>query len=601
MRNPYIALLKTSWKYAGNQRTKLLLIYGMFVAANIIIALNPLLLGWFVNKAQNDTEKIGQYALMYIGCYVIMKVSEWCFHGPARIMERTLAFDLSKNFVQEKFHQTLHLNAKWHQDNHSGATINRIQKAYGALRGFFDSGFTFVHTFSKFIFSVTAILIFSPLFGSIAVAVGLFTIFVISRFDKPFVKTLKKLNKREHEVNSTLFDTISNIRTVITLRLERSMENGLLGKLNQVYKPFRKNAVINEWKWFTAEMLITSIYAVVVFGYIYQNWTPGSVFYIAGLVTLLGYVGQFTSVFHNVASQYTGLIQSQTNLEEVGVITRAYDTSHRPDHPHQARDNWKVMELNNISFSHNTKYNNGHAPQSLHNLHVRLTKGHKIALIGESGSGKSTLLSLMRGLYSPARDAQFTVDGEQMPMAALNDWSTLFPQEPEIFENTLSYNVTLGLPCTEDEIRTVCDIAQLTDVIKQLPDGLRTDIREKGVNLSGGQKQRLALARGILAAKDSEVILMDEPTSSVDPKTERMIYDRLFDTFSNKAVISSIHRMHLLDQFDYIYLLDKGKIIDEGTFEDLINGSDAFRKLWEHQQSQVIQLSTSPRSAEVAV
>jgi ATP-binding cassette, subfamily B, bacterial len=593
MRNPYITLLSTSWKYAAKERKKLLAIYGMFICANIVIALNPLLLGWFVNKAQHDTDGLAKYALTYIGCYVAMKLVEWSFHGPARVMERTMAFNLSRNFVQEKFHQTLHLTAKWHQDNHSGATINRIRKAYDALRGFFDCGFTFIHTFSKFVFSVTAIIIFSPIFGSIAVALGIFTVFVISKFDKPFIKTLKKLNKREHEVNSNLFDTISNIRTVITLRLERSMENGLLSKLQQVYKPFRKNAVINEWKWFTAEMLITLIYAVVVFGYIYQNWQPGAVFYIAGLVTLLGYVSQFTSVFHNVASQYTGLIQSQTNIEEVGLITKAYESGHRPDQPHDAPSEWKEMELSKINFSYRASYDEKHIPQSLHNLNIRLKKGNKIALIGQSGSGKSTLLSLMRGLYNPQEEAEFKVDGKTLPLGALNDWSTLFPQEPEIFENTLEYNVTLGLDCSEEEVRSVCDIAQLTDVIRQLPGGLRTDIREKGVNLSGGQKQRLALARGVLAAKDSQLILLDEPTSSVDPKTERLIYERMFRTFKNKAVISAIHRMHLLDQFDYIYLLDQGRILAEGTFEELLNESEAFRKLWEHQQRQVIPLATA--------
>ena len=600
MKNPYLTLLKTSWKYARHERKRLLLIYAMFIAANVIMAMNPLLLGWFVNKAQHDTTKIGQYALTYVACYVLMKFTEWCFHGPARVMERTLAFNLSRNFVKEKFHETLHLTAKWHQDSHSGATINRIRKAYDALRDFFDKGFTYVHTFSKFLFSVTAIVIFSPLYGSIAVALGIFTIFVISKFDKPFIKTLKKLNRREHEVNANLFDTISNIRTVITLRLERSMEKGLLNKLAHVYRPFRKNAVINEWKWFTAEMLITTIYAVVVFGYVYQNWQPGTVFYIAGLVTLLGYVNQFTSVFHNVASQYTGLVQSHTNVEEIDMISSAYAANHRPDQPHAAPANWQSMELRNVNFSHRISYDKEYAPQSLHDLHIRLQKGQKIALIGESGSGKSTLLSLMRGLYMPEKNAEFSVDGKKHPLAALNDWVTLFPQDPEIFENTLAYNVTLGLPCNDAELKTACDIAHLTEVVKQLPEGLYTDIREKGVNLSGGQKQRLALARGVLAARDSQVILLDEPTSSVDPRTEKMIYEKMFRAFRNKAVISSIHRLHLLEQFDYIYMLDKGSIVDEGSLEQLLNESDAFRALWEHQQSQVISMAAADRS-EVAV
>src|SRR5258708_37230871 len=100
---------------------------------------------------------------------IIVKVDQWCFHGPARIMERTLDFHLSRNFLQEKYHQVLHLPVKWHQDHHSGATINRVRKAYEALREFFDRGFMYIYALTKFIFSVIDMLYFSPLFVSIAV------------------------------------------------------------------------------------------------------------------------------------------------------------------------------------------------------------------------------------------------------------------------------------------------------------------------------------------------------------------------------------------------------------------------------------------------
>jgi ABC-type multidrug transport system fused ATPase/permease subunit len=578
MKNPYISLLRTSWKYAGRERKKLALIYLMFIGANVIFSLNPLVLGWFIGKAQNDSSKIIQFALMYAGAYVSLKLLEWCLHGPARVMERTLAFTLSRNFMKEKYHQTLHLTPKWHQDHHSGATINRIQKAYGSLREFFDKGFTYVYTLTKFVFSVAAIVYFSPLFGTIAVCMGLFTIWVISKFDKPFIKTLKQVNEKEHDVTSNLFDSLSNIRTVITLRLEKSMERGLLGKLRRVYSPFRKNAVINEWKWFVAEMLITLIYAVIVVGFVYQHWQPGQVFYIAGLVTLLGYVNQFTSVFQNVAGQYTGIVQYQTNIDGAADITEAFEKQHRADKEISWPENWRQMQINKLNFSYNGNTDEGTGAQSLHNLSIKIKRGEKIALIGESGSGKSTLLSLLRGLYTPSRNAQFHIDDQSYSFNALNEKVTLFPQEPEIFENTIMYNVTLGLPANETEIQQVCEIADFAEVVNSMPAGLQTDIREKGVNLSGGQKQRLALARGILAAKDSEVILLDEPTSSCDPRTEARIYERMFETFKDKAVISSIHRMHLLEKFDYIYILDKGKVVDEGSYDELTTSSEIFRE-----------------------
>jgi ABC-type multidrug transport system fused ATPase/permease subunit len=365
------------------------------------------------------------------------------------------------------------------------------------------------------------------------------------------------------------------------------METGLLHKIQSIARPFRKNAVINEWKWFVADMMVTLIYVVIAAGYVYQNWKSGEVFPVAGLVTLLGFVSQFTSVFHDVAWQYTEIIRYNTHLETARNIEKAYEEQHRPDQPTDLPGDWQTIEINNLSFSHRNQYDTDHAPQSLHNLQLTIGRGKKVALIGESGSGKSTLLALLRGLYNPEAGMELLVDGKSFALATINETVTLFPQEPEIFENTIAYNITLGLPFADAEIMAVSESAHFTDVITQLPKGLESDIREKGVNLSGGQKQRLALARGILAASESEVVLLDEPTSSVDPKTEAMIYQKMFSAFENKAIISSMHRLHLLYQFDYIYVLKQGRIVAEGTFEHLRENSPIFQELWKHQKDTV--------------
>src|ERR1700742_1827906 len=144
MTNPYLSLLSTAWRYARNERKKYLLVYGMFVLANLTWSLNPLLFGWFVARLQLDTTHVWHYVLLYAAGYNGIKFVQWCFHGPARIMERTLAFQLCRNFLQERYHQVLHLPVKWQQDHHSGATINRVRKAYEALREFYDRGFIFI-------------------------------------------------------------------------------------------------------------------------------------------------------------------------------------------------------------------------------------------------------------------------------------------------------------------------------------------------------------------------------------------------------------------------------------------------------------------------
>ena len=592
--NPYIALLRTAWRYAQKERKRYVFIYCLFIMANVVTMLNPILYGWFINKVQQDNAHVLQYVWYFALGYMGLNIGEWVFHGPARIMERELAFNLSRNFLMEMYHQALHLPVKWHQNNHSGATINRIRKAYEALKHFFQEGFMYLHALSKFVFSIGAMFYFTPFYAFIGVALGALTIYVILQFDKPFIKTLEEVNEKEHVISSTLFDSLSNIITVITLRLERSMETGLLNKIGEVWKPFQKNIRINEWKWFVAYILVGLIYVVIAVGYVFQNWQPNQVFYVGGLVTLLGYVNQFTSVFQDIAWQYTQIVQYNTDVQTARSISEAYNEHHRPMSQTGLPENWNEISIKNLNFTHRDTYDAAHAPQSLHNINIYFKRGQRIALIGESGCGKSTLLALLRGLYPPSQGTSteqyqttFEVNAKPFDMAILNESVTLFPQEPEVFENTIEYNITLGLPFDEKDVWHVCDLAHFSDTARQLPNGLKSNIQEKGVNLSGGQKQRLALARGILAAQSSQVILLDEPTSSVDPKTEMQIYEQLFAAFSDKVLISALHRLHLLQYFDYVYVLQNGQIVEEGTFDYLQNEGIVFQELWKHQQTKL--------------
>jgi len=137
----------------------------------------------------------------------------------------------------------------------------------------------------------------------------------------------------------------------------------------------------------------------------------------------------------------------------------------------------------------------------------------------------------------------------------------------------------MDLTVDEEVLNKMIRISQLTPVIEKLPKGLETNVLEKGVSLSGGEKQRLALARGLLAARNSEIVLLDEPTGSVDSLNEIRIHENLFESFKNETIISSIHRLHLLDRFDYIYLFSKGKIIAQGNLETL-KKNRLFHEMW---------------------
>ncbi len=600
-------MLATAWRYAKNDRKIYLLTYALFIGANLVAALNPFFYGWFVNSIQKNGLHTVSSVWLYALGFIALRLTEWAFHGPARVQERKLAFKISQNYLNELYQQLVHLPIGWHKDHHSGSTINRLRKAYAALRDFFQSGFLYMQSLLKFVISFLVMFYFSPLFGAVAIVLGFATFWVILKFDKPFIASLKEVNEAEHKVSSNLFDSLSNIVTVITLRLEKRVHTGLMEKLQAVFPPFQKNVVINEWKWFTAQMLVALIYVVMVVGYVYQHNQPGKVFMLGGLVTLLGFVNQFTSVFNDFAQQYTQIVQFHTDVETAKVIESAFEKEHRALNESRLPQNWQNLTIRNLNYNHPKNSNeqvNVNAQgflspipgwkksYGLKEMNLDIHRGQRIALIGESGCGKSTLLTLLRGLYEPTIHSTLAVDGDNRKnFSDIGNSVTLFPQEPEIFEATFEYNITLGLPFENEEVKRVSEITRLSPVLENLEDGVNAMIQEKGVNLSGGQKQRLALARGVLAAKTSSIILLDEPTSSMDPKTEQEIYLNLFNEFQGKTVISTLHRLHLLQHFDYIYVLDKGRIAEEGSLEFLLENGEMFNKLWSHQQKQTADIS----------
>ncbi|MCP9745072.1 ABC transporter ATP-binding protein [Lacihabitans sp. CS3-21] len=585
-------MLRMAWKYSKGEKLRFAWVYFRFMMSNVVQALYPVIYGVFVNDVQKNGTDVMRHVWIYAAGFLGIRLGDWIFHGPARLTERELAFTMSRNFLQEMYHKTLKLPVKWHQDNHSGATINRVRKAYEALRDFFQQGFEYLHTIFKFVFSFGAMVYFSPLFGGISIIFGAIIVFIILKFDKPYMQTLDEVNEGEHVVSSTLFDSLSNVVTVITLRLESRMENGLLEKVKMILKPFKRNVAINEWKWFVTDLLVGFIYVFVMLGYVWQNWEIGKPFMLGGLVMLMGYVERFTSVFHGVAYLYTDVVKHATNVRTAQSILDAYEENHIAELEKTLPENWEKIEIKNLNYTHQgreTNVENSNYFAGIKNLNFEIKKGQKIALIGESGSGKSTLLAILRGLYGP-ETSEIIIDGEvkKEGIALISNYVTFFPQEPEIFENTIAYNITLGLPCNEELMQEICENVHFLEVIGQLPNGFESNIVEKGVNLSGGQKQRLALARGVFAAQDSEIILLDEPTSSVDPMTESKIYKNLFERFNKQVIISSLHRLHLLPLFDYIYVMEGGQVKAEGNLEFLLKSSETFQKLWKHQEDLIV-------------
>jgi ABC-type bacteriocin/lantibiotic exporter with double-glycine peptidase domain len=294
-----------------------------------------------------------------------------------------------------------------------------------------------------------------------------------------------------------------------------------------------------------------------VVGYLYTNAKPGVAFPLGGMVALIGFVTQFSVAYNMFVLQYSNVVQFYSDVNAANMINSGNMGKKGKDPVPGLPASWKMIEINNLSFSYGDQDR-----MVLSSVALKLERGKNIALLGHSGAGKSTILSLLRGLYSPDPEVSLIVDEEKKAdWEAIAEETTLFPQNPEIFENTILFNLTMGLHFEEAEIVGACRAACIDDLIAGLPDGRNTLMQEKGLNISGGQKQRLALARGLLASKNSNILLLDEPTSSVDKLTELDIYRNIIAFAKNKIVISTTHNPDLLGLFDQCLMVKGGKIV----------------------------------------
>ena len=579
MGHPIILLLRHTWKYAKGKRHIFILYISFFVIANTLYLLEPVVIGKMFNIIQQggDPSELWRNVLKYLLIMLVLPFGFWAFHGPARVMERKTSFYIEMNYKRELLKKAFSLPLSWHRDHHSGENIDKINRASQALHQFSGNLFEIVENTTRLIVAYTALFFIVPLAAVTAITVSIITIATIVLYDRIIVKQYLQMYVMENKVASAVHDYISNIVTVISMRLEKISLDSITKKILNIFPLFRKNSIINEVKWFTVSAIIALMTLLVLGGHIYFTLKSGNVLLVGTLYTLYAYLEKIAGTFYNIAWKYGQIVEQSSSVKAVNNIEKAFN-KHKILPAYELPDGWQTIQIRNVYFTHVDEEKHRH---HVENLNMVINSGARIALVGASGGGKSTIMSLLRGIHHTVRGRVF-VDGKKMPYGFqhIYDYTTLIPQEPEIFSDTIRYNITMGLHVSGKELGKALHMSRFRPALNRLKKGLSAHIAEKGVNLSGGEKQRLALARGLLSARNRPIILMDEPTSSVDSRNEICIYERIFSQYPEKTIIASVHRLHLLKMFDYIYLIDDGKIIEEGNLDDLLSQKGVFYNSW---------------------
>jgi ATP-binding cassette subfamily C protein len=262
-------------------------------------------------------------------------------------------------------------------------------------------------------------------------------------------------------------------------------------------------------------------------------------------------------------------------------INRLLAIGLEPQYPHR-RDPFSGkrtvgVALRDLSFAY------GDGPRVLDGINLDVAPGEKIALVGASGGGKTTLVQILLGLY-PASSGQVLYDGvpvQDIGMDLVRSHVATVLQHPALFNDSVRMNLTLGRNPPDERLWAALDVAQLRDVVAELPQGLDTLLGRGGVRLSGGQRQRLAVARMVLC--DPAVVILDEATSALDTETEGRLHLALRTFLAGRTTIVIAHRLSAVRQADRVVVLEDGRVVEDGRHEDLIEGDGLYATLYRRQ------------------
>ena len=238
------------------------------------------------------------------------------------------------------------------------------------------------------------------------------------------------------------------------------------------------------------------------------------------------------------------------------------------------------ITLNDIKFGYP-----GKSKPAVNGVTMTIPANSVVGLVGSTGSGKSTLIDLLLGLLTP-QSGRLTIDDICITTENKRAWQDTLgfvPQSIFLSEGSIAENIAFGLPVADIDIEQVnktLKLAHLTELVEQLPDGVNTKVGERGVQLSGGQRQRIGIARALY--HEAEVLVFDEATSALDGITEKIIMDAIHDFSGQKTIVMIAHRLKTVQKCDIIYLMEQGKIVDQGTYQELLEKNSQFKEMAEH-------------------
>ncbi len=411
----------------------------------------------------------------------------------------------------------------------------------------------------------------------IIIPVILFALLFISKVVHP---TFERVFNTYDQLNEEVQEDVDGIRVVKSFNRESHMKKRFGTISDFIYRNFihaekivaGNNPILNF-------AIYGAIAAISYFGAREIVASNNHSLSVGALSTLITYVMMIMMSLMLISMVFTMIIIARNSAERIQEILDEKPDIVSPENPIMAVPNGEVV-FDHVSFS----YIGDADKDVLHDINVSVPSGKMIGILGSTGSSKTTLISLIARLFD-AREGNVYVGGHNVKdydLKVLRDAVAVVLQKNTLFSGTIRSNLLWGNPnATDEELKAVCDVAQVTPFLSEMPDGLETKIEEGGTNVSGGQKQRLCIARALL--KNPKILILDDSTSACDTHTDSLIRNELQNKRKDVTKFIIAQRVLSIKDCDEIWVMNEGKIVDRGSNDELMAKSPVYKELYESQ------------------
>lgn len=489
---------------------------------------------------------------------------------------------IRRSILLSSYGYVQHHSYKFFQDNFSGAISSKIK---GLLNGYDKFKAEMHHglllRLFKILVSISALLFINLKLGAFVMLWALVYVPLMYKLSIRLNKLSFAETESEHDLIGNISDNITNIISLFSFSARKREYQRLDKQITEDYIP--KQIKVEKCNFLI--QIVGGILYLVMFSFI--------LFYMIHLkMHNLVTIGDFAFVFGISLMVAEDIWQATTSLQEfakmMGDLKSSLSIIERPQQNIDAPEAKPIVVKNpKIDFKQ-VIFGYNQIKPIFDGLNLTIHPGEKIGLVGHSGSGKSTLVNIILRYFS-IQNGEVIIDDQninQITQDSLRENIAVIPQDTLLFHRSLLENIRYGKPdASDEEVIEASKKAHIHEFIQSLPSQYHTYVGERGIKLSGGQRQRIAIARAIL--KDAPILILDEATSSLDSHTESLIQDSLnfYIEDKQKTVIAIAHRLSTLKHMDRIIVLDKGKIVEQGTHENLIqHEASLYKKLWELQE-----------------